>query len=76
MVHAFMLMVVIGVGEFREIQPNPMYFQRLHDCLYYAERTVKQYKNYPWDAHVDPRDRVTAYCKPVYVEKGTVMYDK
>ena len=55
MVHAFMLMVVIGVGEFREIQLSPMYFQRLHDCLYYAERTVKQYKNYPWDAHVDPR---------------------
>ena len=76
MVHAFMLVVIIGTGEFRKQQPNPMIFRSIDVCQYYAKRIPRQYGNYSYSTLVDPEDRVTAYCKPVYVDpKVTVLYD-
>ena len=75
MIHAFMLMVVMGTGEFRKELPNPMYFRSLTTCLWYAKKIPQQYGNYSWDSYVDPKDRITAYCKPVYVKDGPYVYD-
>ena len=37
-----MLVVVLGTGEFRQIQPNSMIFRSIDVCLYYAKRIPKQ----------------------------------
>ena len=75
MIHAFMLVVVMGTGEFRKIQPNPMYFRSIDVCQYYAKAVPRQYGNYEYSSRVDPKDRITAYCKPVYVKDGPNIYD-
>ena len=76
MVHAFMLVVILGTGEFRSQQPNPMFFRSIDVCQYYASRIPKQYGNFKYKTYVDPKDRVTAYCKPVYLDPSkTVLYD-
>lgn len=75
MIHAFMLVVVLGTGEFRQIQPNSMIFRSIDVCLYYAKRIPKQYGNFSYHRYIDPKDRVTAYCKPVYVQDGPNVYD-
>ena len=75
MIHAFMLVVVMGTGEFRKIQPNPMYFRSIDVCQYYAKAVPRQYGNYEYSSRVDPKDRITAYCKPIYVKDGPNIYD-
>jgi len=75
MIHAFMLVVVLGTGEFRKVQPNPMYFRSIDVCQYYAKAIPRQYGNYSYSSRVDPKDRITAYCKPVYVKDGPNIYD-
>ena len=75
MIHAFMLVVVMGTGEFRKIQPNPMYFRSIDVCQYYAKAVPRQYGNYEYSSRVDPKDRITAYCKPIYVKDGPNVYD-
>ena len=75
MIHAFMLVVIMGTGEFRREQPNPMYFRSIKVCDYYAAKIPRQYGNYSWSSRVDPKDRITAYCKPVYVKDGSYIYD-
>ena len=76
MVHAFMLVVVLGTGEERKVQPNPMYFRSIDVCQYYASRILRQYGNFRYKSFVDPKDRVTSYCKPVYVDSSrTMLYD-
>ena len=75
MIHAFMLVVVMGTGEFRQVQPNAMIFRSIDVCQYYAKRLPRQYGNYSYNTYVDPKDRVTAYCKPVYVKDGPNVYD-
>ena len=75
MIHAFMLVVVMGTGEFRQIQPNAMIFRSIDVCQYYAKRIPRQYGNYSYNSYVDPKDRVTAYCKPVKVQDGPNIYD-
>ena len=75
MIHAFMLVVVLGTGEFRQIQPNSMIFRSVDVCLYYAKRIPRQYGNYRYQSYIDPKDRVTAYCKPVYMDDGKHIYD-
>ena len=42
MIHAFMLVVVMGVGEFRQVQPNSMIFRSIDVCQYYAKRIPRQ----------------------------------
>ena len=46
MIHAFMLVVVLGAGEEARQQPNPMYFRSIDVCQYYAKRIPRQYGNY------------------------------
>lgn len=71
MIHAFMLVVVMGTGEFRQTLPNPMYFYDIDRCQYFASKTVKQHGNYTHSYLVDAKDRITAYCKPVYIDSKT-----
>ena len=75
MIHAFMLVVVMGVGEFRQVQPNSMIFRSINVCQYYAKRIPRQYSNYRYGYLSDPKDRVTAYCKPIYTQDGPNIYD-
>ena len=48
-----MLIIVIGTGEFRKQQPNPMYFRSIETCNWYASQVVKQYGNYRYNSYVD-----------------------
>ncbi|MBR19893.1 MAG: hypothetical protein CMA64_07090 [Euryarchaeota archaeon] len=75
MVHAFMLVVIMGTGEFRKELPNPMIFRDINVCLYYAKRLPRQYGNYSYSSLVDAKDRITTYCKPVQVQSNTLLYD-
>ena len=75
MVHAFMLVVVLGTGEFRKVQPSPMYFYSIDRCQYFAKRIPRQYGNYSYSSIVDAKDRITAYCKPVYIKDNKGIYD-
>ena len=43
MIHAFMLVVVLGAGEEAKQQPNPMIFRSIDVCQYYAKRIPRQY---------------------------------
>ena len=70
MIHAFMLVVIMGTGDFRQQQPNSMIFRSIDTCLYYAKRIPRQYGNYGSKYLVPPEHRITAYCKPVYVQDG------
>ena len=75
MIHAFMLVVVLGTGEFRQQVPNSMIFRSIDVCQYYAARIPRQYGNYKYRDYIPPKDRVTAYCKPVYIQDGPNVYD-
>ena len=76
MIHAFMLVVVLGSGESRQIQPNSMIFRSIETCNWYASRVVKRYGNYRYDFLQDPKDKATAYCKVIRVYPSkTEVYD-
>ena len=63
MIHAFMLVVILGTGDERKQQPNSMIFRSIDVCLYYAKRIPQQYGNFKYKTYVAPKDRVTTYCK-------------
>ena len=71
MIHAFLLVVIIGEAQL----PNAMIFRSIDVCQYYAKRIPRQYGNYSYSSLVPPEHRVTAYCKPVYVKDGSNVYD-
>ena len=71
MIHAFILIVLIADKQ----EPSPMYFRSIDVCQYYAKAIPRQYGNYSYRDRVDPKDRITAYCKPVYVKDGPNIYD-
>jgi len=75
MIHAFLLVVILGSGDTAKQQPNPMYFRSIDVCQYYAKRIPKQYGNYGFKNLVPEEHRITAYCKPVYVKDGDYIYD-
>ena len=75
LIHAFMLVVVLGSGEEATQQPNPMYFRSIDVCQYYAKRRPRQYGNYDYKSLVPREHRITAYCKPVYTQDGDYIYD-
>ena len=75
MIHAFMLVVVMGIGDSRQVQPNAMIFRDINVCQYYAKKIPLQYGNYRHKYLIPPEDRITAYCKPVYVKDGPNIYD-
>ena len=71
-----MLVIVMGTGEFRKQQPNPMYFRSIQTCNWYASQVVKSYGNYKYRDYIDAKDRVTAYCKVKYIDSNRVrVYD-
>lgn len=71
-VDAFLLMVYLGVGDARQLVSNQMYFYNINECNYFASKVAKRYGNYVYSAHMDKRDRVTAYCIPAPVNKEEV----
>ncbi len=71
MIHAFMLVILIGGN----LQPSPMYFRSIDVCQYYAKRIPQQYGNYQHSSLVPSEHRITAYCKPVKVQDGPNIYD-
>jgi hypothetical protein len=72
LVHVFLLMVYLGVGDDRRLISNDMYFRDLNDCNWYAKNIAKRYGNYGYIDRMDSRDRVTAYCLPKYVDENSV----
>lgn len=72
MIHVFLLMVYLGVGEDRRLISDNMYFRSINDCNYYADRVSKRYGNYEHLFKMDKRDMVTAYCVPKYIKEGSV----
>mgnify|MGYP003650584502 CR=1 FL=1 len=66
MIHAFMLVVLIGDVQ----QPSPMYFKSIDVCQYYAKRIPRKY-GYVGGGNT----KITAWCKPVYVQDGPNIYD-
>jgi len=72
MIHFFLLFVYIGMGEDERLVSKDMYFRDINDCNYFASRVTKRYGNYQYRYLVDPKDRVTAYCVPRYVNPEDV----
>jgi hypothetical protein len=76
MIHAFILIVLIGSGDDAKQQPSPMYLRSIDVCQYYAKRIPRQYGNYGNKHLVPAEHRITAYCKPVKVNPEiTQVYD-
>lgn len=72
MIHVFLLLVYLGTGDSRKLTSGDMYFRDINDCNYFASRVAKAYGNYQYSAYIDPKDRVTAYCVPKYINKDSV----
>ena len=70
--HVFLLLVYLGTGDARRLESGDMYFRNINDCNYFASRVTKRYGNYQYSYLVDPKDRVTAYCVPRYVNPEDV----
>ena len=68
MIHAFLLVLVIG-GVIQEEQP--MYFRGIETCNWYASKLSKRYGNYYYLQNVPREHKVTAYCKPAHINKDT-----
>ena len=68
MIHAFLLMVYLGIGDDRRLISGDMYFRDVRTCNFFAKELSKRYSTY---AVMDKRDRATAYCVPKYVNQGS-----
>jgi len=78
MKHVFLLLVYLGTGDSRQVVSQDMFFRDLNSCNWYASKIVRTYGNYSYSQYIDPRDRVTAYCLPKYVDVGDArvnLYD-
>ena len=62
MIHAFVLMVFVGVGEEKSLVSNDMHFRSIDECVYFAQRLHKQGNN------------ITAYCLPQLVDEDKRIY--
>jgi hypothetical protein len=71
-IHVFLLMVYLGVGESRKVISDNMYFRSVTDCNFYAKELTKRFGNYQSIDRMDSRDRVTAYCVPKYIKKDSI----
>ena len=75
MVHVFLLLVYLGTGDERKLVSGDMYFADIQRCNWFASQLSKRYGNYKYSQYMDPKDRVTTYCLPKYVNKeNTVIY--
>ena len=72
MEHVFLLLVYLGTGDFRKLTSGYMYFRSVTECNFFAKEAAKRYGNYEFNYLMDQRDRVTAYCVPKYVKKGSI----
>lgn len=72
MEHVFLLLVYLGTGEFRSNVSSDMYFRNINECNYFAQQVSKRYGNYYYRDYLDPKDRVTAYCVPKYIDTSNV----
>lgn len=72
MIHVFLLLVYLGTGEDRQLISNDMYFYDINRCNYFAKEISKRYGNYHHLDWIDNKDKVTAYCVPKYLKKGSV----
>ena len=70
MIHAFLLVVVLG----GEVQSRDMYFRSIVDCNYFASQVTERYGNYGSISGVPAEHRATAYCKPVKVNADKELY--
>ena len=58
MIHVFLLVVYLGVGEQRTLISNDMFFRDLNECNWYAKEITKRYG--------------TAYCLPKYLKEDSI----
>lgn len=59
MIHAFLLLVYVGMGEGKMLVSDNLYFRDLNDCVWYAQKLHKQ------------GQLITAYCLPRLVNEET-----
>ena len=62
MIHVFVLMVFVGVGEEKRVVSNDMHFFDINECVYFDQHLHKQ------------GNTITAYCLPKMVDKDTRVY--
>jgi len=72
MIHVFLLLVYLGTGDTRQLTSGDMYFRDVNDCNYFASKVSKRYGNYDYLSYISPKDRVTAYCVPRYINSENV----
>ena len=72
MMHVFLLMVYLGTGDERKLVSNNMYFRSIDRCNYFASQVSKRYGNFKYNSYLDPKDRVTAYCLPKYINTKNI----
>lgn len=69
MIHVFLLMVYLGVGDDRRLISNDMYFYSITDCNFFAKELSKRYGNFEFYSYLNSKDKVTAYCVPKYIKE-------
>ena len=62
MIHVFVLMVFVGVGEEKRVVSNDMHFFDINECVYFAQQLHKQ------------GNTITAYCLPKLVNEDVRAY--
>jgi hypothetical protein len=72
MMHLFLLLVYLGDGDQRRLISNDMYFESVVRCNFFAKEISRRYGNYNHIEYLNPDDKVTAYCIPKYIKKGSV----
>ena len=72
MMHVFLLMVYLGTGDERKLVSNNMYFYSIDRCNYFASQVSKRYGNFKYNSDLHPKDRVTSYCLPKYINTKNI----
>ena len=72
MEHVFILLVYLGTGEYRYLASGDLYFRSAIECNHFAKLSAKRYGNYSYSDFIDQKDRVTSYCVPKFIKKGSV----
>jgi hypothetical protein len=71
-VHVFLLQLYLGTGEYRRLVSSDMHFYSITECNMYAKELTNRYGNYGSIDWIDPKDRATAYCVPVVLDKNII----
>lgn len=72
MIHAFLLIAYLGIGDSRQLISNDMYFYSIDRCNYFASQLAKRYGNYSHNDYMDIRDRITVYCIPKQIDPNKI----